>query len=349
MRLLGQDKRLHSMKLRPDTLDDLWHLYNLVEPGDLVTATTQRTVMVGRGDAEEEKARKKTVTLTVQVERVEFHDFANRLRVLGTIVGTEEQGRHHTLNIEPLDELNIAKPGPWKDHHVARVSEAVKAGERPLVVFVAIEQGEATVAVLRQYGLQEAGVISGPGSGKRTGKTEDDAPWFGEILLALRTLIPERGTALVVGPGFAKDHFFAWLKDKAPDLARRAIVDSTAHAGVVGIREAMKRGLVDRVDKEARVALETRLVERVLEAIAADKPSAYGVEEVKRALQAGAANLLLVTDRLVREGPAEELLALAKRTQCEHHVVSTGHEAGKRLDLMGGAGALLRYAMPQGA
>lgn len=334
------------MKLRPDTLDDLWHLYNLVEAGDLVTATTQRTVTVGRGDASEEKAGKRTVTLTVQVERVEFHDFANRLRVLGPIVGTEEQGRYHTLNIEPLDELNIAKPEEWKDHHVQRVSEAVRAGQRPLVVFVAIEEGEATLAVLRQYGLQEAGVVPGPGSGKRTGKEEDRGPWFGEILLGLRNLVPETGTVLIVGPGFAKEHLHRWLKDKAPELARRCLVDSTSHAGIVGIREAMKRGLVDRVDKEARVALETRLVEKVLEAIAADQPNAYGLAEVHRALEAGAASLLLVTDRAVREGRAEELLALAKRTQCEAHVVSTGHEAGKRLDLMGGCAALLRYALP---
>lgn len=346
MRLLGQDKRAFSMKLRPDTLDDLWHLHNLVEPGDHVTATTQRTVMVGRGDAEEEKARKKTVTLTVAVERVEFHDFANRLRITGTIVGTDEQGRYHTLNIEPLDEITVAKSAPWRDHQVQRVSEAIKAGERPLVVFVAIEQGEATLAVLRQYGLQEAGVISGPGSGKRTGTLESDAPWFGEILLGLKTLVPERGTALIIGPGFAKDHFVAWLKDKAPDIAKRCLVDSTAHAGVVGIREAMRRGLVDRVDKEARVALETRMVEKVLEAIAANQPSAYGDAEVKRALEAGAANLLLVTDRLVREGDGEVLLNSAKRTQCEGHVISTGHEAGKRLDLMGGAAAMLRYALP---
>jgi protein pelota len=348
VRLLGQDKRAYAMKLRPDTLDDLWHLHNLIEPGDHVTATTQRTLMVGRGDAEEEKARKKTVTLTIEAERVEFHDFANRLRVIGTIVGTDEQGRYHTLNIEPLDEVGIAKKAPWRDHQVERVSEAVKAGERPLVIFVAMEQGEATVAIMRQYGLQEAGVIAGPGSGKRTGQLADDAPWFGEILLALKTLVPERGTVLLIGPGFAKDHFLAWAKDKAPDIARRVIVDSTAHAGVVGIREAMRRGLVDRVDKEARVALETRMVERVLEAIAAGKPSAYGLAEVQRALEAGAANLLLVTDRLVREGEGEALLDVAKRTQCEAHVVSTGHEAGKRLDLMGGAAAELRYAMAPG-
>lgn len=351
MRLLGQDKRLRSMKLFVSTLDDLWHLYNIILPGDKVTATTQRTVTLDRGiDAGEEKVRRKTMTLTVEVERVEFHDFANRLRVLGSIVGGDEQGRHHTLNIEPLDELSIAKPTDWKDHHIARVQEAVRAAESPKVVFVAIEDGEATLAVLRQYGLQEVGVVAGPGSGKRTGKEEDRGPWFGEIHLGLKTLIPDSGTALVVGPGFTKDQFLAWMKDKHPDMAKRVLVDSTAHAGVVGIREAMKRGLVDRVDKEARVAVETRMVEKVMEAIGMAKPSAYGEAEVKRALDLGAANLLLVTDRMVREGNAEALLALAKGTQCEAHVISTGHEAGKRLDLMGGAAALLRYAMaPPGA
>jgi protein pelota len=193
------------------------------------------------------------------------------------------------------------------------------------------------------------GVVQGPSSGKRLGKEADEAPWFGEIALGLKTLVPEKGTVLIVGPGFAKDRLLRWLKDREPALAARCLVDSTAHAGIVGLREAMKRGLVDRVDKEARVAIETRMVEKVLEAIASGKPVAYGEDEVRRALEAGASSLLLVTDRMVREGRGEELLALAKRTQCEAHVVSTGHEAGKRLDLLGGAGALLRYAMAPGA
>lgn len=347
VRLLGQDKRARSMTLRPDTLDDLWHLYNLVEAGDLVRATTRRTSEAPR-DEGQGKARKRTLALTVKVERVEFHDFANRLRILGTIVGTEEEGKHHTLNIEPLDDLTIAKAEAWRDHHVERVAEAVRAGQRPLVVFVSIEDGEATLAVLRQYGLQEAGVIPGPGTGKRAGKEEDRAPWLGEIAAALRGLVPEGGRVLVVGPGFAKEHLMAWLKDKAPDLAQRCIVDSTSHAGIAGIREAMKRGLVDRVDKEARVALETRLVEKVHEAIGASEPVAYGEAEVARAVGEGAASLLLVTDRLVREGRAKAMLEQAKRTRCEAHVVSTGHEAGKRLESLGGCAALLRYALAPG-
>ena len=337
------------MTLRPDTLDDLWHLYNLVRSGDLVTAETFRTADKPGMAEDAGKAKKRPVKLTIAAERVEFHDFANRLRILGPIVGTDEQGRYHTLNIEPFTEVTLTKPGEWRDHEVERVAEAVRAGERPQVVFVSIEDGDATLAVLRQYGLQEVGVIAGPGTGKRLGKVEDPDPWFREILLGLTTLMPERGAVvLVVGPGFAKDHLLRWLKDKAPDMAARCIVDSTSHAGVLGIREAMRRGLVDRVDSQARMALEERLVERIMEALGRGEPVAYGPAEVARGLELGAASLLLVTDRHVREANGADLLDRAKQTRCEGHVVSTGHEAGKKLDQFGGCAALLRYAMPAG-
>ena len=42
MKVLYQDTRTNEIKLLPETLDDLWHLHNLVDDGDLVFATTFR-------------------------------------------------------------------------------------------------------------------------------------------------------------------------------------------------------------------------------------------------------------------------------------------------------------------
>ena len=55
--------------------------------------------------------------------------------------------------------------------------------------------------------------------------------------------------------------------------------------------------------------------------------------------------MLLVTDELMRKGKAERLFRLAKRTGARYMIISTAHEAGKRLAHLGGAGAILRYKL----
>ena len=347
LKVLQRDREQGSVKLRADSLDDLWHLRELVTPGDVVSALTWRTADVGdRKDVERAgKAEKKPMVLGVRVEQVEFAEFSNRLRLLGPIVeGPQDVGSYHTITVEPLTELTIRKEGGWKPHHDERVEEAIAATAKPLVTFLSIEENEAVVATLRQYGVQRMAEIFGHVSGKQyaTAKGAEEA-FFDEILMALRDYRGESSPLLVVGPGFAKERFMAYARDKQPALVKGGAIEATGQAGMTGIHEALKRGSVERVAKDSRVARETALIERFLEAIAKDAPVTYGAQQTRHALTIGAVDVLLVADHLVREGDGEAFLELARNMGSEAHVVSTHHESGKRFDAMGGVGALLRY------
>lgn len=348
LKVLGRDKESGSARLRVDSLDDLWHLRELVEPGDVAIALTWRTADVESKGAERQgKAEKRAMTLGVKVESVEYADFSNRLRLLGPIVeGPQDLGSYHTITVEPPLEVTLRKVRGWRPHHEARLQEAVAATGKPLVALLAMEDNEAVVAVLRQYGVQKMADVVGHVSGKRYAPTkgEEDA-FFDEILLALRDYRPEGAPLLVLGPGFAKERFLQYARGKQPDLVKGAALEATGQAGMAGIHEALKRGTVERVSKDQRVARETALVERLMESIAKDGPVAYGEADTRRALEAGAAEELLVVDRLVREGPGEALLDLGRATGAISHVISTTHEAGKRFEALGGVGALLRYRL----
>ena len=71
--------------------------------------------------------------------------------------------------------------------------------------------------------------------------------------------------------------------------------------------------------------------------------SIYGPNEVRGAVRAGAAETLLVSDDVVREGPVVELLDEADNIGTRVLIVSTSHEAGERLSRLGGLAALCRY------
>jgi len=165
-----------------------------------------------------------------------------------------------------------------------------------------------------------------------------------DILNSLRTT--EIGEALVVvGPGFTREAFVEFLKARDPALAAKVHVHGTAHAGMQGIQEALKAGVGAKVFGESRVGYETALVEKLLEALATDRPNAYGPAEVQEAADAGAIETLLVSDAVVRNPGIEEVMRIVESARGTVVLVSRHHEAGQKLEALGGIAALLRFAI----
>ena len=341
MRVLHRDPKTGEIKVRVENADDLWHLHNLVQPGDLVRASTYRREDVKTDKVRPERGEKVRVTLTIRVEGVEFQAFSDRLRITGVIVeGPQDLGRHHTLNVAVEDVLSIIKT--WRPHELRRIDESVAAAQKPLVAFVSLDDEEALLAHLRQYGVRELATIRAPAHGKMFPTGDAQADFFKEIGAKLRSM--EIGEALVVvGPGFTREAFVEHLKAHEPALAAKVHVHGTAHAAMQGIQEALKAGVGAKVFGESRVGYETQLVEKLLEAIATNRPCAYGVAEVGEAVDAGAVETLLVSDAVVRDAGVEELMRAVESARGSVVVVSRHHEAGQKLEALGGIAALLRF------
>ena len=347
MRVLYKDPKGHLLRLFVDTPDDLWHLYNVIGRGDRVGALSARRQETGRDKIREERGEKKKMWLAVDVEEVEFAEFSDRLRVGGPIrEGPQDLGSFHTLNIEQGVELTIGKED-WRDHQIDIIREAVESTTRPLLTFVAIDDEEATLATLHHHGVRWVADIPAHVSGKdyetRGGGTDN---YFGDVL-AMLAQVKKDGPVVLCGPGFTRDAFLKFGRERRPELFGGCHSEGTGQSGMTGIYEMMKRDIVSRVISESRVGQETAQVEALLEEIARDGKCAYGLDEVGGALEQGAVVTLLVTDELMRRGKAERLFRMAKRTNAKYMIISTAHEAGKKLAHLGGAGALLRYR-PQG-
>lgn len=345
MRILFRDPRGYKLKLRIDNPDDLWHLYNVIEKGDRVGALSARREETGQDKIRQERGEKRKMWLEVDVSEVEFAEFSDRLRVSGPIrEGPQDLGSFHTLNLTMDDELSISKQD-WKDHHIAILREAVDATATPLLTFVSIDDEEATFATLHHHGVKWVATVPSHASGKDyPDKGGGLDQFFGDVLATLGQ-IKKEGPVIICGPGFTRDGFFKFGRERRPELFQSAHVEGTGQSGMTGIYEMMKRDIVSRLIAETRVGQETAQVEALLSEIGKDGKYAYGIDEVDRALQQGAVVMLLVTDELMRRGKAERLFHLAKRTNSRYMIISTAHEAGKRLAHLGGAGALLRYKM----
>ncbi len=341
MKILRRDLKAGSIKLLPQNLDDLWHLYNLVEPGDLVRATTYRREERRTDKVRPERRDKVRLKLGIRVESVEFHEFADRLRVHGVIEeGARDLGSHHTLNVEPGSRVDVVKE--WREPHLRRIREAVEATEEPLVTLVSLDDEAALVARMHQYGIREVAEIRSRGGGKLYAAPPTKEEFFAQILQKLRQLEPSEGL-VILGPGFTREEFLHYGREREPALLKEAQTFGTGHGGMTGIQEALKGGLATKLLQESRIGMETRLVESVLVEVAKDGLYAYGPEEVRQSVEAGAVDTLLITDEMCRSRDAEELMHRVEERRGKVVVVSTHHDAGRKLRSLGGAAALLRY------
>ncbi len=345
MRVVYKDMKQGEIKLIPENDDDLWHLYNIIKPGDLIKAVTFRSTEQKADLIRSKKAEKKKVKLGIRVEDVKFHEFSDRLRIHGVIEeGPQDLGSYHTLNItaEDNEPISIIKE-EWLPYELDRIDEAVKQRKQPKVVFVSLDEDTATIAILRQSGIQWITDIHSNRSGKMYETQSTEKQYFEDIISILKQYKTLETPMIVIGPGFTRERFMKYAKTIDLDSFKNIITYGTGHAGMNGIQEALKSGIVENISKENRVLFETKLVEQLFEEIKKNGLVGYGLEEVEELIKNGAVKHILITDKLVRTKKGEHLLKLAQNYNADFTVISMLHDAGKKLDGLGGIGAFLRF------
>jgi protein pelota len=232
------------MKLLIQSIDDLWHLYNIIDKDDRISGLTYRREEARPDKLRAERGEKKRMRLTIEVNDIEFHEFSDRLRVHGIITeGYQDIGSYHTFNLSIGDIIDITKI--WGDYHLQRIEDAVDATKQPLITFIAMEDGDATFAQLRQYGVEEIAHITAHTPGKQyPSKKDEKKDFYKEVLNKLEPIL--NGLLILLGPGFAKEEFLDFGKSRNPDLFTNCYVAAAGNAGMAGIQEVLKKGIWKR-------------------------------------------------------------------------------------------------------
>ena len=342
MRVIHRDMKAGELKLLVQTEDDLWHLYNILEKGDLAYALTYRREETKDDKLRAERGEKRRMKLGIRVENIEFHEFSDWLRILGVIEsGPQDVGSHHTFNLTVGENISIIKY--WRREHLDRLTDAENSAAQPLITFMAIDEDEAVLAQLREYGMKEIAKIASNRSGKQYASKKDGKDEFYKEVLTKLEQISGDGEIIVVGPGFEKENISAWGRDKNLKIVDKFHLLASGQSGMAAVQEVMKKGIGSDILVDSRVATETKLVEQLLAEIGKDGLFAYGPAEIEAALDGGAVETLLVTDSDMRSRKFEKLLHKCNDIGASVVVISTLHDAGKKLDSLGGIGAILRY------
>jgi protein pelota len=327
-----------EIRLFPESIDDLWHLRHLIGPGDLVFATTFRSVEAATDKIRPEKVEKRPVRLGIRVGRVEFSEHGIRLRLTGIIEHGVDAGAYHTINVETGFEISVIRH--WRPVDLERVERAVKASVYGVIHILTIEEGEAELFRLRQYGPESVVTITS-GSGKGA-ETDTRTAFFDVLLSHIQTL---SGPLIIAGPGFVKDDFVKYAKSRSCTGIDRAVVVETRRIGRGAVQEVVGKGALEKLMDDIQLSREVKMMDEVLLRIAQDGAVAYGIKEVREAVGYGAAEQVLVADTLLRDTEVMRLIEDAEAMRATIVVLSSEFEPGERLVALGGIAALLRYTL----
>ncbi len=347
MRILRIDERKNFLRLVPEISDDLWHLERVIEKGDLVSGSTDRKI---KPRAEGEKPHRVKLFVSLETDAVEFHRFSGKLRISGKIVEGKpaellEKGAQQSLDVELGQPIKVQKRNLLR-FQVERLRKASAATLKGRVLLVVLDDEQADFALLREFELQEKGRVGSGKSGKRFG-TEDESvkkKYFAAVLEKIREADAER--VVVAGPGFTKSDFGRFLEEKGKPGKTQFFFAATNSVGKTGLQELLKGNALDKMMREMQLVRETQMIEAILAELGKNSGLVeYGLQQVRKAVEFGAVQQLLVADETLLHNRAEveQLMQKAEQMHGEVHLVNSEHEAGKKLVSLGGIAALLRY------
>ena len=140
----------------------------------------------------------------------------------------------------------------WPKWALKRLKQAIDASKKLSAIIVVIEDDTATLGLMRQFGIEYYGPVKGNISGKRIldkNRNKNIIKFYESIIDSINKFDSVQNI-IIAGPGFYKNDFYDYIKDKHKDLASKSIIESTGTGGRVGIHEVLKKGTVEKLTVE---------------------------------------------------------------------------------------------------
>ena len=356
MKLISADFRKGFAKMQVESQEDLWYLSSIIEKGDIVSASTLRKIKIDNATEKGGDVIKIRVFLDISVEKVEFHKYSDILRVSGTILEGKEdipKGSYHTIPLEENVTFELKKKEFLK-YQIEKINEACQE-KKSKILMIVMDREEAHFALLKKFGYQILTSIKGDVQKKVEGTQGSSGNFYTDMYNILKEYVQryEIEFILLASPSFFKEDFVKSIKDI--DLKSKIVLATCSSTDKTAFDEVLKRTEVQNIIRKERTAKESVYVEKLLEEISKNGKSAYGLKHVGRMAMSGAVETILITDELIRKYREEDkydaidgILRSVDKANGEIIIVSSDNDAGKKLDGLGGIGAILRYRLEDG-
>jgi len=352
MKLIHFDNKKGELKVKIENQDDLWHMSQLIDPGDIVKGKTLRKIKIGEKDQRSIKIIKKPVFMDLLAEKAELSDHADQLRISGTVKeGPDDvpKGSYHTFTIEENSIFTIIKE-KWLSFQLDRLKEAT-GSKGPTILICILDREEVFFALTRKSGYDILSRLKGDVQKKNDIEVKE-ANFYKDIIKVLEDYDRRYNPQYIIlaSPAFWKEELNAAIADES--LKKKVTLATCSSVDPGAVNEVLKRNEVRSIMEMDRASKEMQLVDSLLAEIAKDRNAAYGVRETELASEAGAVKVLLITDDLIQKSRRENaysrldnIMKTVDKMKGDIHIIRSGHDGGRKLDGLGGIGAILRYKL----
>ncbi|KAJ3288785.1 hypothetical protein HK104_007959 [Borealophlyctis nickersoniae] len=357
-----------SVTLLPEEAEDMWHAYNLIARGDRLRSTTVRRVVSETATGSTDKSSVR-ITLTIQVEEIDFDTQAAMLRVKGRNIEENKfvkMGAYHTIDLELNRNFTLAKE-EWDVISLERIDSACDVTKHADVAAVVVQEGLANVCLVTQNMTIVRQRIETNIPRKRKGSTsmrdKGMEKFFEQILQAIvRHINFEVVKVLIIAsPGFVKDALYEYIFANAVRTDNRMILENKSKFMLVHCSSGQKHALTEVLQQpevqnqlsDTKYAQEVKTLERFYQMLASDPARAfYGFRHVSKASESGAVEILMVTDELFRSADIRtrrqyiDLVERVRSTGGTVLVFSSLHTSGEQLNQLTGVAAICSFPLP---
>jgi protein pelota len=355
------------VRLQADEPEDMYHLFNLVCEGDLITANTVRNVVKESSTGSTVKQRM-NMKLKIKVERIEFDAEQCALRINGRNMQENEfvkMGQYHTIDLG-IDSALALEKTCWDSVFLDLLVEASDPGKKADLAVIVMQEGLANIClVTTSMTIIKVKIERRMPKKMQLNNAHDKAraKFFEEVYEGLKRHVDFTVVkALIVGsPGFLNADFLKYLMERATrvgdiELIKQKFKFLKAHTSS-GHKGAIDELLGDDSFKgqllEVKAADEVRALQAFYDALSLDPDRAcYAFQHCLYADEQLAIDTLLVTDKLFKSADFNmrrryvQLVESVKDHGGKVFIFSSMHVSGEQLDLYTGVAAILRFPLP---
>lgn len=247
------------------------------------------------------------------------------------------------------------------------LQEALSDDKDGALAAVVMQEGIANICLITQFRTVLKTRVESDVPKKRSGSAEQDAGMRRFFDKTLATLVRSVDFStprplLLASPGFVAADFRQFIADEGRDksdkklsaMAKAATVIHSNSGHIHSLNEVLKSKEVMAKMQDMKFAREATLMDQFHEKLKADDGRAwYGTSAVSKAIKEGAVGqgggVLLINNSLFRSSDLnirKQYVALVDKVKAdggEVRILSSDHESGQRLDLLGSIAAILTY------
>lgn len=335
------DQQSLYFELKPESLEDLWILTQIISTDDLIFSSTKRKVALGD---DKKKQVIKIISIELKVKKVSFE--SQVLRVSGEIQNETQfttVGQSHTLTFTPGNTIKLQKNQllRFEKQYLDKAIES-KTSHNLLVL---LDKDDMIVVEFSDFSYSVIFKESGLGSKKY--KNQQIHEEEQKYLLLKDILEKNYNTIIFMGPAYFKDSLKKYVEEKTNQTITSASFPDISTSNIeAAISQLHKQGIIEN----SELKRENEAIEELLYNIEKNQKVSYGLNKTQEKVELGACEKLLLSTKFIEKkreaedfDPINELMKMVEQLQGEIVIINSEHVPGKQLDGLGGIAAVLRY------